>query len=58
MFGDEQLTVVMEQVVLEKFDGDPEDGKLTERITVVDGKIVSREVFDSAEPQTTESTGA
>lgn len=47
MSTDAQMTVVREEIVLEKFDGDPADGKLTERLTIVDGLIVSRETFDT-----------
>lgn len=33
-------------VVLEKFEGDPADGILAERLTIVNGEIVEHEVFD------------
>jgi hypothetical protein len=36
---------VDEHAVLEKFEGDPADGKLLERITLHNGEIVSRETF-------------
>lgn len=38
--------VVKEEMILEKFDGEPEDGILAERITVVNGEIVKHEVFE------------
>lgn len=37
---------VDEHVVLEKFEGDPEDGKLVERITLLNGEIINQESFD------------
>ena len=44
--ADEESTVVLEErVVLEKFDGDVADGRLVERITVVDGDVVEHETF-------------
>jgi hypothetical protein len=43
--------IVREEVVLEKFEGDPADGKLLERITLVNGEITKREVFDEETPK-------
>lgn len=43
MPGDSGRVSVEEKVVLEKFDGDPADGKLIERLTVLNGKIIKRE---------------
>lgn len=34
-----------EHVVLEKFEGDPEDGKLVERLTILNGEIINKETF-------------
>lgn len=46
--ADEMTPVITkEEYVLEKFWGDPADGKLYERITITDGEIVSVETFDS-----------
>lgn len=41
--------VVREEAVLEKFDGEPEDGILVERITLVDGEIIKHEFFEEGE---------
>lgn len=41
--------IVSETTVLEKFDGDPADGRLVERITIVDGVKVAHEFFDPDE---------
>ena len=41
--------VAEERVVLEKFDGDPADGRLVERITIVDGELAAHEYFDPEE---------
>lgn len=46
MAGDRGKIKVEEKVVLEKFDGDPADGRLAERITMIDGKIVNHEKFE------------
>ena len=44
--ADEESTVVLEErVVLQKFDGDVADGRLVERITIVDGDVVAHETF-------------
>lgn len=45
--GDITRTVVKEEVVLEKFNGDPEDGDIAERIVLVNGEMVSHEVFEN-----------
>lgn len=42
---------VTEEAVLEKYDGDPPDGRLVERITVRDGVVVSRETFDTEDTE-------
>lgn len=41
--------IVREEAVLEKFNGEPEDGDLAERITIVDGKITKHEFFENGE---------
>lgn len=46
MSNDVAKTVVREEAVLEKFDGEPEDGVLRERITLVNGDIVKHDFFD------------
>lgn len=38
--------IVEERSILEKFDGEAADGRLVERITIVDGEIVAHEYFD------------
>lgn len=38
--------IVREEAVLEKFEGQPEDGNLLERITIVDGEITKHEFFE------------
>lgn len=47
MADEESVVVLEERVVLEKFDGDVADGRLVERITVVNGGVVERETFPS-----------
>jgi hypothetical protein len=42
-------TVVREEAVLEKFDGNPEDGVIVERITLLDGVITKHEFFEDGE---------
>lgn len=46
MSHDVAKLAVREDAVLEKFDGEPEDGILRERITLVNGDIVKHEYFD------------
>jgi hypothetical protein len=41
--------VVREEAVLEKFDGEPEDGVLAERITLVNGEVIKHEFFENGE---------
>ena len=43
------LKVASEATVLTKFDGDPEQGRIVERITIVDGEIVAVEHVDTEE---------
>ena len=43
--------VIEERTVLEKFDGDPGEGRLVERITIVDGETVAHEYFTPDDPQ-------
>ncbi len=45
------LIVSETTTVLEKFDGPAEDGRLVERITVVDGEIAAHEFFDPDAPE-------
>jgi hypothetical protein len=42
-------TVAKEEAVLEKFDGEPEDGILVERITLLNGVITKHEFFKDGE---------
>jgi hypothetical protein len=46
MSKDKAKTVVREEAVLEKFEGEPEDGILAERITLVNGAITKHEFFE------------
>lgn len=48
MTDDVAKVIVREEAVLEKFDGEPEDGILRERITLVDGELVKHEFFDES----------
>lgn len=38
--------VVEERIVLDKYDGDSAEGNLVERLTIVDGVLVSHEFFN------------
>lgn len=46
MTNEKATLTAREEAVLEKFDGEPEDGILRERITIVNGEIVQHEFFD------------
>ena len=49
---DDQAGVVLSQRdVIEIYDGEVADGRLVERITIVDGVEVSRETFDPDHPE-------
>ena len=48
MTEEKAKVVVREEAVLEKFDGEPEDGLVRERITLVNGEIVKHEFFDES----------
>lgn len=48
-FGDLSEVIVEERVVLEKFEGEPAEGKLLERITLVNGELVAHETFENGE---------
>lgn len=48
MSNEKAKVVVREEAVLEKFDGDPSDGVVRERITLVNGSIVKHEYFDDS----------
>lgn len=41
--------IVKEEAVLEKFEGDPADGLLLERITLLNGEITKHEFFEDGE---------
>lgn len=43
------LVDVTENIVLEKFEGEPEDGILLERVHLTDGVITKHEFFDNGE---------
>ena len=47
--NDEVPMVLSERVVLEKFEGDPADGRLLERVVIVDGEVVERETYEIEE---------
>lgn len=42
-------TVINEEAVLEKFEGNPEDGIILERITLVNGVKIKHEFFEDGE---------
>lgn len=46
MAGDRFDLNVDETLVLEKFEGDPSDGKMIERLTVLNGEIINKETFN------------
>lgn len=46
MSEEKAKVIVREEAVLEKFEGEPEDGVLLERITIVDGSITKHEFFE------------
>lgn len=48
-FPDTDGIKVDEHVVLQKFDGEVEDGKLVERLTVHNGKLVLHEFIEDGE---------
>ena len=41
--------VLREDIVLEKFEGEPEDGVLLERVYLTDGVITKHEFFENGE---------
>jgi hypothetical protein len=49
--------VVREDMVLEKFEGEPEDGVLLERVYLTDGLITKHEYFENGELVRTEEGG-
>lgn len=49
MFGEEEGVTIQEDIVLEKFMGDPIPENLFERVTIRDGKIVSVEKVKEVE---------
>ena len=46
---DASALVVEERIVLDKYDGEPAEGHLVERLTIVDGMLVSHEFFNHTE---------
>ena len=46
---DKAEVIVKEEAVLEKFEGDPNDGLLLERITLLNGEITKHEFFEDGE---------
>lgn len=46
---DKAEVIVKEEAVLEKFEGDPADGLLLERITLLNGEITKHEFFEDGE---------
>lgn len=49
MHGDEAQIVEKVEMVLEKFDGEAEDGILAERLVLVDGEVVRHEKYENGE---------
>lgn len=49
--------VVREDMVLEKFEGEPEDGVLLERVYLTDGLITKHEYFENGKLVRTEEGG-
>lgn len=49
MTGEASQIKVKEHVVVQKFEGNPEDGRLVETITLEDGLIVHRELHMESE---------
>lgn len=44
---DRSALLVDERIVLDKYDGEPAEGHLVERLTIVDGVLVSHEFFNN-----------
>jgi hypothetical protein len=49
MIEEEARFTVREDIVLEKFEGEPEDGVLLERVHLTDGVITKHEYFEDGE---------
>ena len=43
--GDKPKVVVREETILEKFDGEPDDGILVERVYIINGRVEKVETF-------------
>lgn len=56
-FFDESLAIVSESGILEKFEGEVEDGVLVERVYIEDGLVIKVEKFEDGELVHTEIRG-